>query len=61
MTDIEARNSLFVFGLLDLEVDQWPLYKHLLIKNNGDIKKTYKALKALRSARIKIDRNKGND
>ena len=61
MTDIDAKNRLFVFSLLDLEVNQWPLYKHLLIKNKGDIKKTYQALKALRSARNKIDRNNGND
>ena len=58
MKDISAKNRMFIFKLLNLEVNQWPNFKHLLSHNKNDIEKTYKTLKALRSASNKINRSK---
>lgn len=58
MTKLSSKDRMYLFKLMNLEVNQWPNFKHLLSHNNNDFEKTHKTLKALRAATNKIKKNK---
>jgi len=54
MSEISKRNRLYIFKLMDLEIDQWPAYKRILAHYDNNLEKTHKALISLRKKKNKL-------